>query len=671
MQEQYPAVYRGNNNDRHAYVCNLTFFGGLSMSQPIETLGLDEATAIILEYLREVATRPHAQRGMYGYDLWAPALANAWAAQACGSDTLRRDNIARRASPVFFEAAWELCRRGLIRPGIRESGGQAVSGGCGYSLTIRGRENLVAGDYDGFVAVQPGALATALEKFRDRFGEGFHQRCQEAIRCRDSEAWVAAITMIGAAAESMLLAVASAKSGKNDAALKAYASATGRKKLFNELAPASKPHLARPFSAIHGLLAYWGDASSHNSATTISRPEIEQAFRELLHLAQFFADNWEELSTGKATPKTETKAAEASSAEQPSKSETVSETSSKPSAAPTTALSSNTPQPSQTEQEFSRSSSDSPAQSDKLCATASTSAPTTATPSTPAREPSPTLPSSAVLVKPFVASLPVSVSKPPAIASFAPASADAKPETTATTSSGSTSMSASKAPSSVKLFGSPPALISKPSAIASFTPSSTDTSPSDTKSDLVVSSTTSAEQKEVQDNEAIDGDVKEREANIENTDKESLSASSANAEKNELEISTSETPASSPDSSADSDKQGATVTSSPEPSGAVVPTPFRPLTLLWNSMSGKSRSEAEAEKRNVSISAPALEESKRLTAEGVPVKPSNVTSIPLPASTPSGQTGAFSAETPETGEKPSETSEEYESEEPLAIKSKA
>jgi hypothetical protein len=274
------------------------------MSQPIETLGLDEAMAVTLEYLRDVASRPHGQRGMYGYDLWAPAVANAWAAQVCGTDTFRRENIARRASPVFFEAAWELCRRGVIRPGIRETGAQAVAGGCGYSLTIQGREALVAGNADRFVALQPGALAAAFAKFKDRFGEGYHQRCQEAIRCRDSEAWVAAMAMIGAAAESIILATATAKIGNKDTVLKAYSSATGRKKLFNDIAPVGKPHLARPLSIATGLLVYWRDEASHNAATAITGPEVEQALRELLHLVQFVGDNWDELtSTAKAPSK--------------------------------------------------------------------------------------------------------------------------------------------------------------------------------------------------------------------------------------------------------------------------------------------------------------------------------------------------------------------------------
>ena len=48
-----------------------------------------------------------------------------------------------RLSPVFYSASWELCRRGILRPGVRKHGEQVTddgSGGCGYSLTILRKE---------------------------------------------------------------------------------------------------------------------------------------------------------------------------------------------------------------------------------------------------------------------------------------------------------------------------------------------------------------------------------------------------------------------------------------------------------------------------------------------------------------------------------------------------
>lgn len=266
------------------------------MTPTNELPGVDEAITLTVEYLRAVIMRPAGVRGDYGYDMWVPSVSAAWAHKASGAEPLKRESLARRASPVFFEAAWELCRRGIIRPGIRETGGQAVAGGCGYSLTTPGREWLLEdGDPLRFVVPQPGGLAAALGAFRDRFGDGFFQRAQEAVRCRDAEAWVAACVMIGAAAESILLAAAVARAGNEDAVLKTYGAANGRKKLIADVTAAA-PQFTRPFSTIAGLIAYWRDDTAHNQATVITGLEAEQAMRELLRLAQFTADNWDALT---------------------------------------------------------------------------------------------------------------------------------------------------------------------------------------------------------------------------------------------------------------------------------------------------------------------------------------------------------------------------------------
>ena len=46
-------------------------------------------------------------------------------------------------SESFYSAAWELCRRGILRPGRRDSAGSGVGNnefGAGYSVTQQGRE---------------------------------------------------------------------------------------------------------------------------------------------------------------------------------------------------------------------------------------------------------------------------------------------------------------------------------------------------------------------------------------------------------------------------------------------------------------------------------------------------------------------------------------------------
>jgi hypothetical protein len=70
------------------------------------------------------------------------------------------------------------------------------------------------------VLAQPGSLAVTLSGYRGRYGDGFHQRSQEAIKCRNAEAWLGCCAMTGAAAESVLLALAIAKAGNEEDVLK-------------------------------------------------------------------------------------------------------------------------------------------------------------------------------------------------------------------------------------------------------------------------------------------------------------------------------------------------------------------------------------------------------------------------------------------------------------------
>jgi hypothetical protein len=177
-------------------------------------MDLDEAISILIELLQA------GRAGSYGYDLY-PRRGAEEAAARMRLQPLQDQEVIRDLSPVFYEAAWELCRRGIVRPGVRRSGDQGVPEG-GYSVTLAGRASLAALDPTTILLAQPGSLAAALTSYRQRFGDGFHQRALEAIKCRNMEAWLACCAMTGAAAESVLLALAIAKVGDEDQVLGAY-----------------------------------------------------------------------------------------------------------------------------------------------------------------------------------------------------------------------------------------------------------------------------------------------------------------------------------------------------------------------------------------------------------------------------------------------------------------
>ncbi|SRR6266566_2040670 len=102
--------------------------------------------------------------------------------------------------------------------------------------------------------------------------------------------------MVGAAAESILLAVAIAKSGDEAKMLKKYQNSGGRSRVTTYVVGQSTPSVARQFEAALHVLHYWRDDASHGVHTTISEVEAQAALSELIRLAQFASDHWADLT---------------------------------------------------------------------------------------------------------------------------------------------------------------------------------------------------------------------------------------------------------------------------------------------------------------------------------------------------------------------------------------
>jgi hypothetical protein len=126
---------------------------------------LDEAIAILVDLLQR------DQAKAYGYDLYPPKGAEAASGQLPQQDHQQREAKTRELAPIFFDAAWELCRRGLVRPGVRGIHDQAVPE-QGYSLTQAGRAMLVDIDPATIMVMQPGSLARTFAGYKDLFGGG-------------------------------------------------------------------------------------------------------------------------------------------------------------------------------------------------------------------------------------------------------------------------------------------------------------------------------------------------------------------------------------------------------------------------------------------------------------------------------------------------------------------
>lgn len=255
----------------------------------------EDATAMLIDWLRNP---DHGQYSRYGYGIYIPSLLRRHLEQQ-GFHHMELDEKVRELMPAFYAAGWDLCRRGILRPGVREYGAQATdegNAGSGYTITPFGKEWISESDKDSNVPTEPGRFANMLSKYNKRFGDGFHERSQEAVRCYGAHAYLACCAMSGAAAESVMLATAIAKNNDEDAILKQYMAASGRRKIENIVIGKARNQLQNEYRGYSSLLKYWRDSAAHGQASSVGDNEAYTAIALLLRFAMFVDDNWDEIT---------------------------------------------------------------------------------------------------------------------------------------------------------------------------------------------------------------------------------------------------------------------------------------------------------------------------------------------------------------------------------------
>lgn len=257
----------------------------------------DDAIAFFVDFARSPRRDGYPS---YGYELWLPNIVVAYMREVERETSHEPHNSPRAEalSPVFYDAGWELCRRGILRPGLEHLHGQATSDGAsgnGYSVSQAGRQWLASAGA-AVTVVQGGRLSQLFVTLAQRLGPGFLQRAQEAASCHWSGAYLACCAMCGAAAESILLAVAIARTNDEATVLGQYRSAGGRRKVIDGIVGGLRAAIADPFRSATGLLGYWRDEAAHGTASSISEIEAHDALARLLRFAQFTNDNWNELT---------------------------------------------------------------------------------------------------------------------------------------------------------------------------------------------------------------------------------------------------------------------------------------------------------------------------------------------------------------------------------------
>ena len=258
-------------------------------------MNIEDAENIIIQWIRDGSQSPYSN---YGYDIYIPNVIDSYLSKD-GIDGEREGHATKlKLSPYFYAAAWELCRRGITRPGVKIMGAQSTddgSGGNGYSITPFGKQWIDEDDKDAFIPTEPGRFAEMLAPSKEKFGPVFYERAQEAIRCYGAHAYLACCVMCGAATESILLATAIGKTGDEQKVLAEYSTSRGRSRIENIVVGQTKEYVQREFRAYTALLKYWRDEASHGKASHISDNEAYTSLALLLRFTMFIHDNWSEL----------------------------------------------------------------------------------------------------------------------------------------------------------------------------------------------------------------------------------------------------------------------------------------------------------------------------------------------------------------------------------------
>ena len=154
-------------------------------------LEYEDALGLLVRWLQEP---DYGGTSAYGYDIYLPNLLRVYLRKEKGIHS--QSDIEQKVGEImtsFYPVAWDLCRRGILRPGIYRYGAQATddgNAGNGYSITPFGRQWLSEKDHDAFVPTEPERFAKMLLPYKEKLGAPFHERAQEAIRCYGAHAYL-------------------------------------------------------------------------------------------------------------------------------------------------------------------------------------------------------------------------------------------------------------------------------------------------------------------------------------------------------------------------------------------------------------------------------------------------------------------------------------------------
>lgn len=142
---------------------------------------VDDAVQFIIDFLQP--PRNFTGYSTIGYDITLQIIVRAYMTEIEHfpehPQYVQDQRRGRELTTIFSDAAWELCRRGILRPSVRRAGGQGTADGSGYSLTTMGQRWITDRPPEPLL-FSPDRTSQLFEKLSERLGPAFLQRAAEA-----------------------------------------------------------------------------------------------------------------------------------------------------------------------------------------------------------------------------------------------------------------------------------------------------------------------------------------------------------------------------------------------------------------------------------------------------------------------------------------------------------
>lgn len=249
------------------------------------TLNYEDALRFVVEYLRNPSG--HSHYADYGYGLYMANVLIGYFKEKHGIEHHHNsyNKASKQASPLFMDVCWDLCRRGILRPSTMNIDGQGTSKGDGFSVTAYGLQWLNESEQDMFVPTEPDRFAKMLEPYSGLFGNAFHERAQEAIRCYNAHAYLATCTMTGAAAETILLKI-------SDALGLERPKTEPISKTRDHIISVSGKGVKEKLMGLSDVMKSWRDEGMHHETLNTKADKAYISLAMLLRLAMFASQEW-------------------------------------------------------------------------------------------------------------------------------------------------------------------------------------------------------------------------------------------------------------------------------------------------------------------------------------------------------------------------------------------